>query len=48
MSGEGLGIAIIIILLTPILFQIVMHNYKEEKRHKEIIKLLQEIKNMLK
>ena len=48
MSGEGLGIAFIIILLVPILFQIVIHNYKEEKQHKEIIALLQEIKDKLK
>lgn len=47
MSGEGLGIAVIIILLVPILFQIVMHNYKEEKRHEELIKLLKEIKDKL-
>ena len=40
MSGEGLGIAFIIILLVPILFQIVIHNYKEEKRHEELITLL--------
>ena len=39
------GNTIIIIILVPILFQVIMLQVKQDKRHKEIMEILKRIEN---
>ena len=45
---NNLGMTIIIIILVPILFQVVLQAVRQEKRHKEILKILKGIEEKLK
>ena len=47
MSGAGVGITIIVIMLVPILFQVVMLSMKQDKRHREIKEILKRIEDKL-
>lgn len=41
------GVAIIVIILVPIAFQIVMLNIRMDRQHKEVMKSIEEIKEKL-
>ena len=48
MTGSGIGIIVIVIILVPILFQVIIHNIEEKKRFIEIRDCLKAIKDKLK
>jgi hypothetical protein len=43
MTGTNIGIIAILVILVPVLFQVLLQNIKQEKRHREIIELLNRI-----
>lgn len=45
MTGTAIGMTVILIILVPIFFQVIMLGIKQEKRHREIMEELSELKD---
>ena len=48
MPHINIGITVLIILLVPVLFQVVYQGIRQETRHKEILKRMEELEDLLK